>query len=218
MSSSITFFSSYSALSCIAFSCAACACMPKGCMACSMHTTHTLIINALRLTNDHVVLPGLRICICALYLSVKPCMRMSITQILTTLCVQFYTCMHNGDVNKLQRAWNNLKVVKHQMNWAEWREYNTLHEQLLFAVAQRLHETLPNFTWYETETPFFLLSAVPALDEVDPLHDTTWFAHCRKNGENARNKNSYTDANTDTRKNITQNKKINPYIISNLVY
>ena len=64
------------------------------------------------------------ICICALYLSVKACMRMSITQILTTLCVQFYTCIYHGDMNKLQRAWDNLKVVKHQMNWAKnprWR-------------------------------------------------------------------------------------------------
>ena len=163
-------------------------------------------------------------------------MRMSITQILTTLCVQFYTCIYNGDMNKLQRAWDNLKVVKHQMNWAEWREYNTLHKQLLFNVIQRLHATVPDFTWTRTETPFFLLSAVPALDAEDHLHDTVWFAHCRENQKNARNKNPYTDTDTDTdtptnpytdtdtptnpgthtRKNITQNKKINPYVVEKL--
>ena len=141
-------------------------------------------------------------------------MRMSITQILTTLCVQFYTCIYHGDMNKLQRAWDNLKVVKHQINWAEWREYNTLHEQLLLDVIQRLHATLPDFTWTQTETPFFLLSAVPALDAEDPLHDTVWFAHCRRQRDKARNKNPYTDTDTPTnpgpRKNITHTG--NPYI------
>ena len=104
------------------------------------------------------------------------------TESLIRLCVQFYTCIHNGDGNNLQRNWNLLRVVKAEMNWTEWLKYSTLHNQLHKLVLERLQESRPGFDWDAHEQPSFLLPTLPPLDQKeDGLRGTNWFAECQHN-------------------------------------
>ena len=93
---------------------------------------------------------------------------------LVRLCVQFYTCMLNGDMHNLRRNWNDLRKAKDAMNWTEFVNDSSLQKQLHDRVLELLKVTvMPNFKWDPQEHPSFLMCALPPSDQKDDGLDGT---------------------------------------------